>query len=130
MLLVKTYIDKSIIPNAGLGCFSQEFISKGTKIWEYKPEIDREFDEIKESFSELEKSFIETYAFAHNQKLYLCVDNARFFNHSSKLFNTIDPVGSNCTYAARDINIGEEIISDYSSFGDTDFDKEFNLRGL
>ena len=38
MLLVKTYLDKSLIH--GVGVFADEFIKKGTLMWEFNPLID------------------------------------------------------------------------------------------
>jgi SET domain-containing protein len=129
MLLIETFIAASTIPNAGLGCFANEFVPKGTKIWELNSSLDRTitFDELS-LLTELEQRFVKTYAYSHNEVLYLCIDNARFFNHSNEAYNTYDPSDEFCTYASRDINIGEEIISDYSSFGVTDDDKQFNLE--
>ena len=44
MLLVKTKLENSQIPNAGLGCFAVEFIPKGTKIWEFNSDFDSPWD--------------------------------------------------------------------------------------
>ena len=127
MLLVKTYIKESSIPNAGMGCFANEFIPKGTKIWELKPNLDRiitqeEFD----TYTELEKEFILIYSYMYEGTYHLCIDNARFFNHSSKNHKTLDPTDELVTYAKRDIEKHEEILSDYRNFGITEDDKKFN----
>lgn len=130
MLKVKTYIKESSIPNAGIGCFADEFIPKGTRIWSLDAKIDRVFHngDLFE-MSDIEIEFIEKYAYMHNGLYYLCVDNARFFNHSSTDFNTVDPINEYITYAARDIEKDEEILSNYNSFGNIN-DNEFNMRGL
>ena len=127
MLLVKTYIKESSIPGAGMGCFANEFIPKGTKIWELKSDLDRiitqnEFN----SYTELEKEFVLIYSYIYNGTYHLCIDNARFFNHSSTDFNTLDPTDELATYAKRDIQKDEEILSDYRNFGITEKDKQFN----
>lgn len=128
MLLVKTYIATSTIPNAGMGCFANEIILKGTKIWELNPILDRVYTEHNiRMMTDLEAEFVRIYSYKHNGLYFLCVDNARFFNHSETNFNTIDPSDEYATYAARNINIGEEIISNYLSFGITDDDKKFNI---
>ena len=126
MLKVKTYLDKSTIPDAGIGCFAAEDIKKGDLIWELNPLIDRIYtDKNLESMSPMEIQFIKTYAYCHHDLYFLCVDNGRFFNHSDTP-NTLDPSDVYCTYAKRDIKAGEEILSDYKTFGITDSDKSFN----
>lgn len=41
MLLIKTKLELSKIH--GVGLFADEFIAKGTKIWEYRPNFDKAF---------------------------------------------------------------------------------------
>jgi SET domain-containing protein len=125
MLIYKTYLDKSTIPGAGLGCFASEFIPEGAMIWKFDPEIDRVFESIEE-FSEIQKEFLTTYCYMHDSKYYLCVDNARFINHNSLYPNTRESKTNQATYAAKDIQPGEEILSDYSDFGVNDSDNGFN----
>ena len=128
MLKVKTYIKESTIPNDGIGCFAGEDIKKGDLIWELNPFMDRIYtDENLKVLSELEREFVKIYAFKCNNLYYLCIDNARFFNHSETDYNTFDPINVYCTYANRDIQKDEEIISDYSTFGLNENDKEFNM---
>jgi len=130
-LLVKTKLNVSSIPNAGIGCFAAQFIPKGTKIWELNTAVDRIYTQQDfERLSELEKQFIEIYAYKHHDLYFLCVDNARFFNHSKENFNTLDPDTEYVTYAARDILEGEEILSNYESFGTTQSDRIFNTDGF
>lgn len=129
-LLVKTYLGLSTIPNAGIGCFADQFIPKGTKIWELNLALDRIYTQNDvDQMSELEQHFIKIYAYKHNDVYVLCVDNGRFFNHS-KNCNTIDPMNENATYAATDIRPHEEILSNYENFGSTDNDKSFNTEGF
>ena len=126
MLNIKTYIDKSTIPGAGLGCFAGEDIKEGTLIWEFNPLMDRIYTKACLSkMSELEIDFINTYAYSHNGLYILCIDNGRFFNHSEEP-NTLDPADQYCSYAKRDIKKGEEILSNYYTFGLTKEDRIFN----
>lgn len=131
MLKVKTYIKESSIPNAGMGLFAKEFIPAGTIIWQYDPNIDREYKE--NEFSSLtgtNKEFVTTYSFRFDDKYYLCVDNARFFNHSDQPNCHSTDFRAEClgfTRALRDIATGEELTDDYSKFGLTEGDREFNM---
>lgn len=131
MLLIKTEIKESIIPGAGMGCFVTEFVSAGTKIWEFKHNLDRliskkEFD----SLPELEKKFVTTYAYLYKDEFHLCIDNARFFNHSSDNYNTLDPEDELATYAKTDLNPGDEILSNYYNFGATPEDKSWMFENF
>ena len=126
MLTVKTYIDKS--PIAGMGCFAAEDIKEGDLIWELNPFLDRIYTEENLKFmSELEVNFVKTYAYLHNGLYFLCIDSARFFNHSSENYNTLDPFNEYKTYALRDIKKGEEILSNYGTFGGPE-DVDFNMN--
>ena len=130
MLEVKTYIDKSTIPGAGFGCFTDQFIKKGKVIWRFNPFFDRIYtDDNMLLMSNLEIDFINTYAYMHNGLYFLCIDNGRFFNHSYEP-NTIDPSNEYVTYASRDILRGEEILSDYRNFGISEIDNKFNMNDL
>ena len=129
-LLVKTFLKESTIPKAGIGCFAGEPIKKGVKIWQYNPVIDKVYtSEEFDSITGLEKDFLKMYCYKNRGKYILCVDNARFFNHSIECntFDTNDFEDEllNATYAGRDIAEGEEILSDYRTFG-TKEDLEFN----
>lgn len=127
MLKIKTYLAPSTISGAGLGCFAAENISAGTIIWTLNPLLDRIYtEENLVLLSEHERKFIETYAYRNNGLYYLCVDNGRFINHSDKP-NTFDPNNEYATYAAKDIKIGDEILSDYRTFGITSDDLRFNM---
>jgi len=125
MLLIKTYINKSTIPNAGMGCFAAEDVKQGDLIWELDTLFDNVYTaETVNSMNELYKEYINTYAFKTNGLYFLCNDNARFFNHSEDP-NTYDPLNEFKTYALKDIKKGDEILSDYKTFGSSE-DLEFN----
>lgn len=130
MLRVKTKLGLSTIPNAGIGLFADEFIPKGTIIWQYEEGLDIQITE--EEYQKqhpLYKEFLTTYSFAYNKRLCLCVDNARFFNHSNEPNCYSDEYNVNnlgYTKAKRDIQIGEELLDDYNAFGLIEEDKKFN----
>ena len=126
MLLVKTKIGPSTIH--GIGIFADELIPKGTRIWEYHEGVDSRFDEkFLKSLPELEQKQMLNYAYKNPRTgMYvLCGDDARFFNHSD-IPNTDDlefddglVQGEGITVANRDIQPGEEIVSNYRSFDGT-----------
>jgi len=123
MLLVKTKLGQS--PIDGIGLFADEFIPKGTRVWEYRDGVDSRFDEtFLESLPVPVQSQLRKYAYKNMRTGWyvLCGDDARFFNHSDTP-NTVDLEegegivnGEGITIAARDIQIGEEIVSDYHTF--------------
>lgn len=113
MLRVKTYLDKS--PINGIGLFAAEFIKKDSLVWDFDGEIDRIFSHNHNN------SFIKKYSYMDNGWYILCVDDARFMNHSKEP-NTIN--GSRHeTIACRDIQIGEEITCDYFEIDDSAIEK-------
>ena len=120
MLLVKTKIDRSNIH--GIGLFADEYIVKGTKVWEFTPNFDLKFtkEEI-DNLPEKVRQYLEMYAWLSKQSGKYCFssDNGKYFNHSknnnveSYYFDNCDEV---MTYALKDINIGEELLDNYESF--------------
>lgn len=123
MLLVKTRVAPS--PVHGLGLFAAQFIPKGTRIWEFNEEVDSRFDEsalVGLSEAEQEALLTKTYVNPNTELYVLCGDDARYINHSDNP-NTEDigydegiVNGEGVTIAARDIQPGEEIFSNYTSF--------------
>jgi SET domain-containing protein len=116
MLLVKTKLGLSSI--SGIGLFADEFIKKGTIVWEYTPLVDILLS--KEEIDRLPNNEqIHKYAYLDKKygKYLLCGDDARFFNHSDKA-NCDDNYHDelDVTVANRDIEIGEEITCNYKSF--------------
>jgi SET domain-containing protein len=132
MLKVKTKLSESKIEGAGIGLFAAEFIPKGTVIWEFTPYIDRVYSESEfQSHTGLEKEFLEKYCYRYLGNYYLCVDNSRFFNHSDQpncYSFDFNEYNLGCTKALVDIQEGEELTDDYSSFGFTEEDKIFNTK--
>jgi SET domain-containing protein len=121
MLLVKTRLDKSKIE--GIGLFADEFIPKGTTVWELNDLIDLSLSEtsLKELSPPAREQILKySYLDKRNHRYVLCGDDARFFNHSDTP-NCIDemngPNGGR-TVSLRDIEPGEELTCDYSVFDD------------
>lgn len=132
MLRVKTYLAPSKILGAGNGLYAAEAIKKDTIIWAYDPLIDRIYTEQEfKSFDEpIIKTFLNTYCFKFNGKYCLCVDNARFFNHSEDAncySSDFSEEYMGYTRAKRDIEQGEELTDNYSKMGLRDTDQDFNM---
>ena len=131
MLLVKTKVKNSQIH--GLGLFADEFIPKGTVIWKFTSGFDLKFTKEQIlSFPDLLQIFIYTYAWKSKKSELYChaVDDGRFFNHSenpNSLAEYRDDEEESVNVALRDIQIGEEITDNYSSFED-ETDKD-NILG-
>lgn len=115
MLRVKVKIGPSTIN--GIGLFANQFIPKGTTTWQYDPEFDTAFDEnVLERLPNIQarEDFLKYSYYDHNlKKNILCSDNQRFINHSKKPNVESTPEKD---VAMRDIQIGEEILSDYTQF--------------
>jgi uncharacterized protein len=124
MLLVRTTLRSSELH--GLGLFADEFIPKGTVIWKFDGRVDCRYDESQlAALPEEEQERLRTLCYKNPRtRLYVyCGDNARYINHSEQQPNTEDFgfeegvfEGEGITIAARDIQPGEEILSDYRSF--------------
>lgn len=112
----------------GLGLFAKKLIPKGTVWWHA-----REKDVLiinKEQFRILDLSFksaqmdsfmkiLLTYSYYERDLgvLVFCLDNSRYVNHSFD-DNSGPPEDDSdfCSVAQRDIQIGEEILEDYSKY--------------
>lgn len=124
MLKVKTYLSKSTIPGIGIGLFAGEQIEEGTVIWEYTQGLDfRVTDNQFKTLDELSQEFLSKYGyFDEVERCYvMCVDNARFFNHSDDP-NTLDESGPRSLYlcgrtiAKQTIKKDEEMFCNYYDF--------------
>lgn len=110
MTIVKTYLKET--ESKGIGLFSGQFIPKGTLWWIETPYFDKIITN-DEYFAanELEREFYDKYMYVKPDGImYVCVDNARFINHSNNP-NTVNS-GNDCI-TSRDINEGEELTCDY-----------------
>lgn len=123
MLLVETTVRPSKIH--GLGCFTNEFIPTGKRVWVF----DRRIDPIiyKAHLSRLPKAmqtFLDRNGFAAKRRwrhcIVLCGDDSRYMNHSDDP-NLVKNI------ACRDIEAGDELTCDYWSF-DLDAAKKLGAR--
>ncbi|MBE0687771.1 MAG: SET domain-containing protein [Anaerolineaceae bacterium] len=127
MLLIRTEIRPSKIH--GLGCFSIEKVKKGQIIWVFDPRIDTRF-EVSEMYNlhDVAKEFVMIYGYQEiiNGKriITFCGDNAKYVNHSETPNGITSPENYELEIAGMDINIGEEITSNYRSY-DLTFNKRF-----
>ena len=116
MLLVKTYLDRS--PIAGVGLFAAEPIPAGTLVWKLS-DVDivihqRDLDA--QGLTALQRAFFESHAYTNGNTYYLCIDDARFMNHSHDA-NTHE--NGQSSIASRRIEAGEEITCHYGNFDDS-----------
>ena len=124
MICVKTYLDKSALH--GIGIFAAERIVKGTLVWVYNSNVDwLTSEEQLQLLSRPCQEQIRKYAYFDETRnaLVMCGDDGRHMNHSNTpSCSDTDIIGS--TTAARDIEIGEELTSDYASFTSTQYQYE------
>lgn len=120
MLVIETYLDKSIID--GIGVFSKNDLPKGTIIWKFNPHLDRILYG-NDHRSSIEMRFLKKYAYYDIQLRHwiLCVDNDRFTNHSDDPNTGPNDAGE--VYALRDIIAGEELTVNY-----WDIDEYANIK--
>ena len=122
MLLVKTRIGPSKIH--GIGLFAEEFIEKGTVLWEFHEDLDQRYTmALVYSLPPTCRSQLMNYGYVNKKTgmLVMCMDDARFFNHSCEPNTTgmsDDNDGEGMTIASRDIEPCEEITCDYEEFDD------------
>ena len=93
----------------GFGLFADQFISKGTPVWEYAPGLDLSLSEAEvDALPDRARSAFLHYSF-WNSKLgcyILCFDDARYINHC-------DDPNTDGRRAVRDIVHGDEITYAY-----------------
>jgi hypothetical protein len=115
MLLVKTRIGPS--PIHGIGLFAAEFIKAGTPIWVFHQGFDQKYEmSAIDSLPPSCRDQILNYGYVNPRTglLVLCMDDARFFNHSDDPTTCETDAGEEgMTIASRDIQEGEEITYDY-----------------
>ena len=122
MLLIDHYVAKSTIH--GLGVYSAEYVTKGQKVWEFHPAIDRIVPV--EAFNGLPiyvLSLIESRAeYLKEQNAFLTsLDGDQFMNHSESP-NT-SKLG-NHWFALKEIQPGDELTCDYRDTVILGFDPE------
>jgi SET domain-containing protein len=119
MMMVETVLRPS--PIHGLGVFLSEPVERGRLIWRFDSRIDRVYapEEI-ESLPAHVRHYLRTYSTWHAQSgLYvLCGDNGRYFNHSDAPSTISNAISFGEDRAARDLDLGEELTSDYTTICD------------
>jgi len=136
-------VDTEVRPSKwGNGLFAKQFIPKGSLVWVLHKGWDLE--KTREEIAALNansKATMQTYTFKsrRTQKYVYCVDNARFFNHNTSPNVTsvytltpeqkaqltpqewaiVDMEEGFCV-AAKDIEVGEELFTDYNEDGAID----------
>lgn len=138
MLYVKTKIKES--PIHGIGLFADEFIKKGTVIWKFTPGFDIKFtgEQILE-LPELAQIHLAKYSWKSKKSGMYChsSDDGKFFNHSENqncFSEYTDSEEEVVVVALSDIQVGDEITDNYSSFEDIEYNnilidihKKYNL---
>lgn len=123
MFIIDTYIGVS--EGKGLGVFAKNPIKKGTIIWEFIDGLDiKVHKNIVDGLNESQKTFINKYFWREDDYYYSSCDDSRFQNHSETP-NSIC-FGETQMIALSDIESGEEILVNYSSFDD-DYDSYKDL---
>lgn len=121
MLLVNARKGPSKIHGQGL--IAQEFIPKGTRIWEFRAGYDQTFTP--EQLMALpviarEQVLFYSYFDPRTQLYIVSLDDDRFTNHSDAP-NVITDVDGDSTKAARDIQPGEELVWNYAPWGGLEY---------
>ena len=130
MLLVKTSVGPSNI--SGLGLFADQFIEKGTIIWQLSEPLDLVLaKELVQNLPLLAKqTFLKHGYFSKKlEKYILSFDNDRFTNHSEDpnvLEGEVMVGGETVTVAVKDILAGEEITCDYAEFDKSHYERIFS----
>ena len=115
MMRVKTRVASS--PIAGLGLFADQDIAEGDTIWVFDPGIDQVVDLRYVSPGDpVARDFILKYGYqtvVDEPVFVLCVDDARYMNHSDD--PNIHEINER-SVAVRAIRRGEEITTNYKDF--------------
>lgn len=136
---IKFQIKKSSIPGAGLGIFADQFVTKGDLVWLFLKQYNvlyHSSEEYKQILSTMDydraRDYIaHTYVYDENIVAYEFENSAgRYMNHS-KNGNIISSEDDYNSYAARDIQKGEELTWDYVEYGTPiwfeQINKEYNV---
>ena len=121
MLTIPTFVMES--RTHGLGLFAADHIVGGSVVWQYVPDFDRYVSQtLYASLPDPARRFLDFYGNVNTHgDILICADDARFMNHSS--VPNVSAAGD-VNVALRDINVGEEILCEYSEF-DAKFNGEF-----
>lgn len=114
MLLVKAEARRS--PIHGLGCFALQPIKKGTHIARWTEGHDMRLTPAEWSALPTRlQEFLYIHWWTRDDGWYGTFDEGRFTNHS-KTPNMLWDDATKTSYAARDIEVGEELTEDYENF--------------
>jgi hypothetical protein len=119
MMMVETEVRPS--PIHGLGVFLLQPVLRGDLIWRFDARIDRVYTEPEiESLPGHVQRYLRVYSTWHAPTgLYvLCGDQGRYFNHSTSPSTISNAVSFGEDHAARDLRIGVELTSDYTTICD------------
>jgi len=130
MLNVKTYLDRSHFH--GIGLFAKQGITAGTLVWEFNPAVDLVYsldhwNELKAGIADQSFANLIRLSYKEEGRIYVCMDNAQFMNHSETRDNVVHGASKNEMYAVRDIEKGEELLCNYLSYSDPD---DFHARNI
>lgn len=119
MLRVPNHLGPS--PIHGIGVFAAERIPAGAEVWRFSPGFDLDLDpSIVESLPQHLRDWFAHFGYVdfHLDRLIVCLDNARFINHSRipNLCSDYSADRYGTDFAARDIEAGEELTADYAEF--------------
>jgi SET domain-containing protein len=112
MILFKTLIKES--PGKGMGLFADEFIPKDSLVYENSTDSIHKDDT--ETLSTFSSFYMDTYTWNVGEYIYHTTDDTMYINHADN--PSVDGVTGR---ALRDINPGEEITENYSTF-DPEYD--------
>ena len=111
----------------GMGIFVTSAVAKGTMIWQYSAGINVKVYDSSSAALHLEKFTARTEAtkfldltYGLKDLLHEITDEGRFMNHSNKP-NCVTDKSLGHTYASRDIEAGEQLFEDYSTYDHPDF---------
>lgn len=130
-MTIETYLKE--VPGKGLGIFSTKHINASDIVYEDDDFMSKIFHNtwIKE-LPEIQQKFIKKYAtYKKDTNIwYLCLDDARFWNHSDTPNTTyiIDSKGNGYMVAIHHIPPGTELTSNYREFCDECKDGYFDFE--
>src|SRR6187402_1345219 len=122
MLLVDTYLEKSLIQ--GMGVFSKRDIPRGELVWKLDLRFDRLIEvDVYERLTGPVKDYLDRYAYPRRSDPRFIVfeaDDARYMNHADD--PNCDFSSGDAAWALRDIAAGEELTCDYNLFFENGFE--------
>lgn len=130
MFLIKTFVQPSGLH--GLGVFVAEPVAAGTPVWKFHPGFDQNYT-LNQVNALPEPCRVRMWHYGYvsylTGQMVLCMDDARFMNHSSTptLLHVEGPEGGFET-AARDLAVGEELTYDYLAH-DVDGPRKLGVPG-